>query len=59
MNSKPPLLLNTKNRVLAGNQGKKREKLYTVSPFMNISGLSLIKLVRTHESKSFIVNCTE
>lgn len=28
----------------------------TVSPFINISGLSLIKLVRIQDSKSFIVN---
>jgi len=31
-------------------------KTYTVSPFMNISCLSLIKLVRTQESKSFMIN---
>lgn len=30
---------------------------YTVSPFINISGLSLIKLVRTQASKFFMVNC--
>lgn len=29
---------------------------YTVSPFMNISGLSLITLVRTQESNPFMVN---
>uniref|UniRef100_A0A2P2IP66 Ubiquitin-related modifier 1 homolog n=1 Tax=Rhizophora mucronata TaxID=61149 RepID=A0A2P2IP66_RHIMU len=28
----------------------------TESPFMNISGLSLIKFVRTQASKSFIIN---
>lgn len=30
---------------------------YTVSPFINISGLSFIKFVRTHESKCFTVSC--
>lgn len=36
--------------------GKKDISTYTESPFMNISGLSLITLVRTQESKFFIVN---
>lgn len=36
---------------------KGKLKAYTESPFMNISGLSLIKFVRTQTSKSFIVNC--
>lgn len=33
-----------------------KKQTYTESPFMNISGLSLIKLVRTQHSKSLIVN---
>lgn len=37
----------------------KQNLAYTVSPFINISGLSLIKLVRIQESKSFIVNWQE
>jgi hypothetical protein len=59
-----PLITHFKNKVTLEKQLITRcmiqmylyHKTYTVSPFMNISGLSLIKLVRTQESNPFMVN---